>query len=126
MKEIDLMIGKYYTHNGNWNYADYKGVFNFNSRDWYAIGESTLFIEDIEPIELSEEILLKCGFDEISRDGLNIRYDFEPYKFGYLDYYNGKIIVTFQSQKISEEIKYLHQLQNLIFALTNEELTVNL
>jgi len=36
MKKLNgkcLHIGGYYQHNGNWNYADYKGVFQFSDRD---------------------------------------------------------------------------------------------
>jgi len=71
-------------------------------------------------VELTEEILLKCGFEE---DGQLFHNQIALYKNG-LDGFNYN--VNFFEYDNLEEIKYLHQLQNLYFALTNEELTVNL
>ncbi len=77
----------------------------------------------LEPIPLTEEILLKCGF-KLSHKGftydkkrLSICLPCDSYK-------NGR--VYFNSWCISEKsIDSLHQLQNLYFSLTNEELTFN-
>ena len=75
-------------------------------------------INEIHPIPLTEEILLKCGFDKqilfedeccfFCNGDLSLSCeDWNKDKF----YYNTEI-----------EIKYVHQLQNLCFALTLEEL----
>lgn len=77
-----------------------------------------------EPIQLTEEILLKCGFKK-HLDTIFIHWSKEggmfeistrlPYgSFGL--WVNGTL-GCFQ---------YVHQLQNLYFALTNEELQINL
>lgn len=71
------------------------------------------------PIPLTEEILLKCGFDHdvdymMSKKGLTICFE----KIG------DALMCFLECANI--EIKYLHQLQNLYFALTGEELEVNL
>ncbi len=77
----------------------------------------------LKPIPLTEEILLKCGFEKHSvtgwfmGKGRTITIDL---KIG-LIYINGNIV-----SKNKNLFRYLHQLQNLYFALTNEELTVNL
>jgi hypothetical protein len=76
----------------------------------------------VEPIPLTEEMLLKCGFVKditsiklsCNNINLNIRYDSNSIRIGFGDYYRLK------------HIKYLHQLQNLYFALTNEELQIEL
>lgn len=81
--------------------------------------------DEYEPIPLTGEILKKCGFESehityhyilIGDDALHVYYNNSglhrygvKYKYAYLT-----------------EIEYLHQLQNLYFALTGEELTVNL
>jgi len=132
MRENELMIDKYYNHNGNWNYADHKGIFKFTSSDFYAILESTLDIEDIKPIPLTEELLLKCGFERIFENSnlfLNITNDI--YFYWYNDKLNGCVINHYMDSdnQLSEltfdlEILHLHQLQNIFFALTNQELKI--
>lgn len=87
------------------------------------IGEC--LIECLTPIELSEEILLKCGWKwnvecdcfegKDARMYLTYKHVNNSYEmFNYIT----KTLIT-------KRIFYLHQLQNLYFALTNEELTVN-
>ena len=81
--------------------------------------------EDIHQIPLTEEILLKCGFVEKHKwfykenfilgytttdDNLQAEYKFAGVEGDW------KMI----------DIKYLHQLQNLYFALTGQELEINL
>ena len=81
-----------------------------------------------EPIELTPEILEKCGFVYDNNDDW---YVFESEKgisishiIGGLTHYFG--ILEQLWADVLQEIKYLHQLQNLVHALTGEELTVNL
>ena len=75
--------------------------------------------EVVEPISLTEEILLKCGFKKINKiyfrkGALTI----EVQSFGHFRVsFDGKMLVN---------LKHLHQLQNLYFALTNEELNIEL
>jgi hypothetical protein len=66
----------------------------------------------LKPIELSNELLLKFGFNKIGfkfiKDGIEL--------FPVRDlYYRGNF-------PIKSDIKYVHQLQNLYFALTGSEL----
>jgi hypothetical protein len=125
IKENEIKIGNWFQHNANWCYrspAEVKPfIFQWEARDWDALGECTLSLEDIEPIPITLEILGKCGFD-----GSNFKRRFN--KVG-----ETSLTMYFENDKLSIEdfdwykedmpnIKYLHQLQNLYFALTGEEL----
>lgn len=119
MKVEELRIGNYY----KW-YADGK---------YYYFQVDNAFFMDInvinnsEPIELTEEILLKCGFELKGiifriNNGFSNQFD--------INYSLSRDMFYYDSSKYGiyteVEIKYLHQLQNLYFALTNEELNVQL
>jgi hypothetical protein len=72
----------------------------------------------ISPIELTEEWLLKFGFETLNGGFYFLRLK-DGYRFEIL-FREGNIkadLLTFDPQ-----IKYVHQLQNLYFALTGEEL----
>jgi hypothetical protein len=75
----------------------------------------------IEPIPLTEEWLLKLGFDRGSDIMgecyfINEKIEFVIYiEDEWLCYYTGSLML---------EIETVHQLQNLYFALTGEELTI--
>ncbi len=90
-------------------------------------------IDDCEPIPLTEEILTRCGFmfgKETNINGL-IQYDFWqtkniPNMHRRLLYKDGEYILYISDKMVARAyIKYLHQLQNLYFALTGEELQYN-
>jgi hypothetical protein len=70
-----------------------------------------------DPITLTENILLnRCGF---------YKYPALFYKCKVcISIIHGKLYFKFKQGNV--EIKYLHQLQNLYFALTGEELEINL
>jgi hypothetical protein len=80
--------------------------------------------ESIQPIPLTEEILFRCGFEWCAE------------AFGYFDklhaayiWDNGDIEIhpfCTNDQDCWVKIKYVHQLQNLYFALTGEELNIEL
>ena len=95
----------------------------------------TVCIKDFEdtshlkPIPLTEEWLLKFGFGiehhlnysqkEVNRNGIknvNLAIIRESYKVDIFYYHGG----------YETPMKYVHQLQNLYFALTNEELKIEL
>lgn len=121
---------------GNLIQTDYEGtmeVVNINSErleyidakkpNYRAIGRFELAF--VKPIPLTEEWLLKFGFEKVSRTWrfilpvgiceLGIRYSSaNP------SYYSAFI----NEQFMTREIQYVHQLQNLFFAITNEELII--
>ena len=85
---------------------------------------SMIDIDDLNPIPITEEWLLKFGFK-----------DDEPHNYINVDEHGAMQIMFDQYRKVvsiftagahyyMKEIQYVHQLQNLYFALTGEELTI--
>lgn len=81
--------------------------------------------DDIKPIRLTEEILLKCGFEYETKDWLYLKYI--KFNFNTDRSVNMSIVyVNINNRDMGLEIEYLHELQNLYFALTQKELEINL
>ena len=122
----ELRIGNYINN--------YNKVLSITDDGLLCTGLSIIgvvIIENPKPIPLTEEILLKCGFE------WSIQHQAHKHeKFKYvIDFYNShpqfnsSVCFLNKEHRRGENlicIQYLHQLQNLYFALTNEELTVNL
>lgn len=92
----------------------------------HLLGE--LKFQEIDPIPLSTELLIKCGFKYTGYG-----YDFPDKWRLYLDFYcKGKFgIFVKQGDRSSDisiggDIKYVHQLQNLTYCLTGIELNIKL
>lgn len=135
------MINKQELRIGNW--VEYDGKYykidtianEFPTLNTSEFGIGVVDWNNINPIHLTEEILLKCGFEKTDDYGDQIYY--EPKNRGNRNYY-----ICFDHEDISfglnvfgnctnllhdnSNLQFLHQLQNLYFALTGEELTVNL
>ena len=77
---------------------------------------------DLKPIILTPQILQSCGVRHFIRDEWIIRYAAGHVDFEFIE---GKLRLR-QPACSHIQIKYLHQLQNLFFALTGQELTVSL
>jgi len=123
----DLRVNNWFYRDGHlWQYTE-----DNMTTVWYNL-------ENLEPIPLTPEILIKCGFirnDELSNSKEN--YEF-PKRMGLFflsktvtainetTYYN----ISFPGKHGScylpafNQCQYLHQLQNLYFALTNSELEI--
>jgi hypothetical protein len=82
--------------------------------------------KDFEPIPLTEEWLMK--FNEMKKFGGSIYLPIMNLKAElHFEIYGNEIVSTIKSDfanLILDRIKHVHQLQNLYFALTNEELTI--
>ena len=117
MKSEELRIGNYV----------YSGIFSNKVIEVYPMFFVQLSkIEDkehnIKPIPLTEEWLLKFGFKRTNKyDFELIKNDFHFYTSS--DFFNGNGFICFNEFDI--KIKYIHELQNLYFALTNKELIIN-
>lgn len=76
---------------------------------------------ELKPITLTEEWLLKFGFRCVTNNWYNVHANnntFNVYLFEEIGY---RVEIVSQSIAV---LKYVHQLQNLYFALTGEELTI--
>ena len=88
--------------------------------------------KDLKPIPLTEEILLKCGFKirEITVLGATQKHysDFRNIAIELLsdEYFMLGLHRGYETIEPIRRVKYVHELQNLIYALTNEELQVEL
>jgi len=77
---------------------------------------------DLQPIPLSEEALLKCG---ATVDGIEyiIKASALPIK---IRFHSGIAYCEFGDVYLGDRVKYLHELQNLVFALCGREMEVSL
>lgn len=100
-------------------------------RDFQRYCKSFGIFEEFEPIKLSEEWLLKAGFEK-DDTGVDIFdqdycewYQKEFPVIGILCQSSDKSYI-FDENTDTLRLKYVHQLQNLYFTLTGEELEINL
>jgi hypothetical protein len=123
----ELRIGNWVKHLAVWSYRNEdmkEHFFKFEQHDWYADCECTFSLDSIDPIPLTEEILLKCGFEKTNRiDFGELKECYANFSFALMIRHNSFFTDWFGG---STEIKYLHQLQNIYYFLHNEELTVEL
>jgi|SRR5277367_854451 len=80
---------------------------------------------DIQPIQLTPKILKKCGFENIGRYYFGDN-GYEIFKNGKVELMQPKKNDPFILAVYETKILFIHQLQNLYFALTGEELSINL
>lgn len=110
---------------GNWvsfvqdahRYKDYHQITNISTK------KALCYNGDVEPelypIPITPELLEKCGFEKqivLGKDGLFW------YQFGELSYSEAHKRWWFRG--VFRDIEFLHQLQNIIFSLTGEELPI--
>lgn len=94
-------------------------------------GNNNYHYDLLEPIQITEEILIQCGFEKeiikhycgdynvfVLSDEMYLHQDGHCYKWGIEDEVNGC--------GADAELIFLHQLMNLYFALTGKELEVKL
>ncbi|WP_051290802.1 hypothetical protein [Dysgonomonas capnocytophagoides] len=122
MKAQDIRIGNLFTQKGFPMYVEaiFKDTVYLN----FEGNEGDIWEEDIKdlvPIPLTEEILLKAGFEKDTGE-FYIYKDITVRKTYYSDDFWRFI---FKHQRI-KDIKYLHDLQNTISALTGEEIKIEL
>jgi hypothetical protein len=130
----ELMLGNWVKHNPDEysyrnsysNKSDFKEYFQWEDSDWYALLECTLFMTAIEPIQLTEEILLKSGFVKLkpqwslSVGGESLIYYLHE-KSGFIIWYHGRLGYSLQ-QVIRNTINpectcfdKVHELQNIFY-----------
>ena len=116
MKASELRISNLILKNGKLHYTSYLTI-----RDIHGLSVDDT--DTFEPIPTTEECLLKFGFEKLT--GSNVIencYNKNGYSVSFSKYGHISFWVSNDNNII---IKYVHQLQNLYFALTGEELTIN-
>ena len=111
----------------------------------YQCGAATILMlerneSEIEPIPITEDWLLRFGFEKkMLYPHIPTNGDFEIIKWIHADSNGGQYVVYFwyhskfgelqcltdaigETISIAHDIKYVHQLQNLYFAITGEEI----
>lgn len=109
---------------GNYVYAGGPAseVIAINSTE-VATSDNKGFLDPdfIDPIPLTPELLEKCGFKkEVGSDWM--KHETNRYRFMFLE---GETAFEYFNIIFPNSPKYLHQLQNFIFALRGEELKIN-
>jgi hypothetical protein len=127
MKANELRIGNYV------QYDDLKNPIKVSIIDTTEQCTKT----KAKPIPLTEEWLLKFGFEKVitdTEDAYGIDYNLEVPDICYISYSDDFSCAIYGSEYASKNsigavpnwnsIKYVHGLQNLYFAMTGEELTI--
>jgi hypothetical protein len=122
VKSSELRIGNWMTFKGLW-----KGELSDISSSGLTQfkGNNGCFdIDSIRPIKLMPEILVKAGFDLEYKSVFTVKYTHKNSVFGF----DWNITTGWHARYYSHHINciHLHQLQNLYYALTGEELTIEL
>ena len=95
-----------------------------------AIGFDNMLVPEYEcnPIPLTEAWLLKFGFGMLNKSYFSTpprtRTNNSPYSLIYTKDLNGDWYILI-NESVRFYLEHVHQLQNLYFALTGEELTIN-
>ncbi len=138
IKETDIMIGNFFHVNGYPMYVD--AIFRDTVYLEFEGNEADPWeenIKDLIPIPLTEDILLKAGFEKENEDDKYGRVFLIPntkYIIRIVNYGNPQSEDFGYSLEISDDkdwcsikrIYYIHDLQNTIFALTGEEIKMEL
>jgi hypothetical protein len=107
-----------------------ESIFGDGINHWQDMGAGgRASFTDIQPIPLTPEILEKCGFEFVEdsfgdQDLSRWQYTFENYGKS-IDIYltDGSCNL---SDRENQQLNYVHQLQNLFFAISGRELEVKL
>jgi hypothetical protein len=116
MTASEIRIGNYL----QWN--NFTEARIMNGKDFFIVYDSLENSDGcIEPIPLTEEWCIKFGFQ---KDLENTIYK-NINKHCFLCYDDNIVLLLEEENNwCITKVKYVHQLQNLYFALTNEELTI--
>ena len=113
---------------GNW-VMGYHDPFQWSLEHFDLLKQADLDEIIKEPVLITEEVLLKCGFEIKPNSSLpafaySRRLDLQVEFM--LGEYSFRIEVENRHTTFVRVIKYLHELQNLYFSITGEELEVEL
>ena len=127
----DLRIGNLVKYNGEFyairSFDEEHVVLKDNVLAEYYL--DYIGYDEIEAVEITEEWLLKLGFETLEKEA---GFEFlSKYKIVCFTLLSGiaadrNVFLVWKNDSVICDVKYLHQLQNLHFALTIKELEINL
>ena len=123
IQATELRIGNYLTYHTP---DDTDMPCKIDAQDILNISTNYMHNAEIHsPIPLTEEILLKCGFEKDYEGHFLLAFNGRLY---YYDLENGFLLKDFKVKTKLNQFPFynLHQLQNLTHALTNTELNITL
>lgn len=129
MKIDELRIGNYVNIEGD--VVKVKEIYEKSIH--YANGEYESYATEdfMQPIELTEEVLLKIGF--VKENEVNRMYNNCCVVSYYINKFYKELVIEvrrengfYKNNMVHYDIKYLHELQNTYYLLTGEELEVEL
>ncbi len=102
------------------NYTNLGKIKSFYESGVHLGMGATCLYSDLKPVALTEELLLKLGFVKKGK-----RWS-KDWFYLWEDNYNIVFALAEMQESIGKylNIEHVHQLQNLYFALTGEELTI--
>lgn len=127
----EIRIGNYVSYNNQTCYVFViaEDVCQIRGEKISFISGSIIKYKHIAPIELNEDWLLKFGFEKKQiREELKNKLGDYAFSLSGVSFFtliqdsDGFMLSKFETYIIT--VKYVHQLQNLFFALTGEELTI--
>ena len=117
MKASELRLG---------NYVDLFGKVAYITKSDFSETDYGIAIESGKPIPLTEEWLLRFGFNWLDQvDGYRKEHIEHTISMDLLPIENSKEFAVEWDYNWLNSIKHVHQLQNLYFALTGDELKLN-
>jgi hypothetical protein len=128
INEKELRVGNYYLSKRNKDVL-VKGVDTVNKLaiidepDLDAGKEQPYIFEDLTPIPVTKEVLLKLGFKENgTKESLHKKIDCEQDCACIIFNEDGCFLKDRDENKIGKQIEYVHQLQNIYYFLMGTEL----
>lgn len=110
---------------GNW-VMGYRKPIKWSLENFDLLKQADLDEIIKEPIPLTEELLLKCGFKSVSGDAMVHKLN----RHFRLEYALGEYVLRIKTDRHDSSyvrvVRSLHQLQNLYFDITGKELEVEL
>ena len=127
MKTTDLRIGNFIQD----QFGDIITIDGLDDIDVYSSDCGDIPVHAVQPIPLTEQWLLDLGFEKYTGrygvyykhyalEGFRVWLPRDIYGWGYT--VGRKDFETGDTYWVKNEVRYVHQLQNLFFALTQEEL----
>lgn len=114
MEAKELKIGNYvFINNDDFTNKEYHKIDGID----IALFESEEENKRFESIPLTEEILLKCGFEKIIVENYPL-YIFDGFM---IEIYDDNCVVCYNNIEITK-LKFVHSLQNLYFSIKLKEL----